>query len=100
MMDGFKFVHDGRTFTCSIEPMRAARSDAWWWFRVSTDRHRYAPFRAAETDTLDGVQARVAAYYNQLLARRAAPPDHYFRRGRRLIAGSASPAEAVPGSVS
>jgi hypothetical protein len=99
MIDGFQFVHDGRTFTCSVGPMGAAHVGSWWWFRVSTDGHRYAPFHAVATDTLEGVRSRVAAYYDQLLARRAAPREHYFRRGRRPTPVPATPVEPAAESV-
>jgi hypothetical protein len=90
MVEAFEFVDGGRTFTCSVEEARPPRTGAWWWFRVSTaDAQRYAPFQPAAGDTRDGVQARIAAYYNDLLARRAQPAPSYWRRGRR-------PAAAVP----
>ncbi|MEJ7811322.1 MAG: hypothetical protein WKG32_13000 [Gemmatimonadaceae bacterium] len=96
MSDGFEFRDGNRTFTCSAEPVRGAGSDIWWWFRVSTDdRHRYAPFHADPTDTREGVQSRVVAYYDDLLARRAMPATHNHW-GRRPGAPAASPAPATP----
>ncbi|HEX6533000.1 MAG TPA: hypothetical protein VF041_00300 [Gemmatimonadaceae bacterium] len=83
MIDPFAFVDEGRTFTCAIEEARAPRTDAWWWFRVSTDdRNRYAPFRADASDTVSSVRERIVAYYDALLARRAAPATTYWNRGR------------------
>lgn len=89
MIDGFDFVNDGRTFKCSVEKPRGTRTDAWWWFQVSTDdRHRYAPFHAEPTDTEASVRSRVVAYYTDLLQRRSAPAtSHWSRR-------AAKPAEA------
>jgi hypothetical protein len=80
----FEFVDDGRTFTCRVEAPGSARTEPWWWFRVSTgDGHRYAPFRAAAGDTQASVQSAIVAYYDALLARRALPaPSHWQRRGR------------------
>lgn len=79
--ESFAFVDAGRTFTCRVETARAPRVDAWWWFEVSTERHaRHAPFRATPGDTPDDVRARVVAYYDDLLARRAAPSQPYWQR--------------------
>jgi hypothetical protein len=89
----FAFVDDGRTFTCNVEASRHARTDAWWWFVVSTEQHqRHAPFRAEADDTPDAVQARVVAYYDDLLARRAAPAMN--RWNRRHVTAAATPAAA------
>ena len=86
----FAFVDGGRTFTCHVEAVRHAPDEAWWWFRVSTESdQRYAPFRAAATDTPGDVQARVVAYYDHLLARRAEPLQ---RRWGRPPAPAAGPA--------
>jgi hypothetical protein len=97
MVEAFEFVDGGRTFTCSVEEARPPRTGAWWWFRVSTaDAQRYAPFQPAAGDTRDGVQARIAAYYNDLLARRAQPaaPRHW-QRGRPSASPPAAPAESA-----
>ncbi len=92
----FDFTDAGRTFTCRVEAARAPRVDAWWWFEVSTERHaRHAPFRAAPGDTRDDVQARVVAYYDEMLARRAAPPQPYWQRRSAATAGAAAPAVAA-----
>ena len=78
----FAFVDGDRTFTCRVEAARHAPAETWWWFEVSTESYqRHAPFRAAATDTPRDVQARVVAYYDNLLARRAAPAQP--RWGRR-----------------
>ena len=83
--DEFEFVDAaGRTFTCSREAVGATRPDQWWWFRVSTDprNQRYALFRIEPGDTRENVQARIVAYYDELEARRSAPPTthHWGRR--------------------
>ncbi len=92
MIKGFEFVDRGRTFTCSVEAPRATRTEAWWWFRVSTEPGpRYAPFRRAASDTREGVQSRIVAFYDGLLARRAAPVPNYWRRGRPGAAGTGAP---------
>ncbi len=97
-IDGFEFVNAGRTFTCAAEPLGSSSREGWWWFRVSGDirGQRYAPFRTAEDDTQDAVHARVVAYYDDLVARRAMPAtsNHW---GRRRMTGAASlhPAPAI-----
>jgi len=83
-IEGFEFVDNDRTFTCQVEAAGPARTEAWWWFRVSAvkaDRQRYAPFRAQASDTRASVQAAVVAFYDDLLARRALPVPSYWRRG-------------------
>jgi hypothetical protein len=84
LTDSFEFDQAGRVFTCSVEASPATGGDAWWWFRVSTERspQRYAPFRHVESDSRTDVQSRIVAYYDDLLARRAMPAVSYWRRGR------------------
>ena len=77
----FAFEDAGRRFTCEVETPHRPHAGTWWWFRVSTEAHqRYAPFRAAAGDTRDDVRARVVAYYDHLLARRAEPAVNRWRR--------------------
>lgn len=98
-MEGFEFVDGERTFSCSVEKAPAAGNEAWWWFTVSTDdRQRYAPFRATARDTQKSVRARIVAYYDELLARRAAPTVPYWRRGPQqpTEAAKSAPAPAAP----
>lgn len=45
----------------------------------SEDNHRYAPFRAEATDTQRSVEARVVAYYDNLMERRGQPSHHAWR---------------------
>jgi hypothetical protein len=77
------FIDAGRTFSCSVAPRRASESALWWWFRVSSDAgNRYAPFLAESDDTPTSIQARIVAYYDDLLARRAAPSVPRWQRSR------------------
>ncbi|HEU4628581.1 MAG TPA: hypothetical protein VFS08_02520 [Gemmatimonadaceae bacterium] len=77
----FSFVDAGRTFTCHVEASHPRAGDAWWWFAVSTERHqRHAPFRAMASDTQEGIRTRIVAYYDDLLARRAAPWQTRWQR--------------------
>jgi hypothetical protein len=84
LTDGFEFDQAGRVFTCSVEPSSSTGGEAWWWFRVSTERsaQRYAPFRHTAGDILSDVQSRIVAYYDDLVARRAMPAVPHWRRGR------------------
>jgi hypothetical protein len=93
MHEAFAFTDAGRTFTCRVEPMRAQRNESWWWFHVSTEANeRYAPFRAAETDTSEAVRDRVLAFYDNLLARRAEPYQRHWTRGRPAAPAAAAAA--------
>lgn len=71
MIGEFDFEDGGRKYTCTVEGREAATKEAWWWFAVTADRGRYAPFRAASNDTRNSVQSRILEYYSALLARRA-----------------------------
>lgn len=73
-MKQFEFVDSGRKFFCSVEVPSQKGMPPWWWFRLETgESTRYAPFEASESDTKDSVQARIVAYYEQLLAIQARP---------------------------
>jgi hypothetical protein len=96
MGEGFNFTDGERVFTCTVAAPGVARTEAWWWFQVSTERspQRYAPFRHALGDTHYDVQQRIVAYYDDLLARRAAiSTTPYWRRGRPTT--PAAPASAA-----
>jgi hypothetical protein len=96
VLEGFEFVDNDRTFTCSVEEAHALGNEPWWWFSVSTDdRQRYAPFRAAKSDTQKSVRSRIVAYYDDLLERRAAPATPYWRRGPQSQNGAAKPEAAA-----
>ena len=101
MSDAFSFVDRGRTFTCSTEARRlSSGDDVWWWFEVSTDdRNRYAPFRAESTDTKASVKARVVAFYDNLLERRAAPSVTPWQRRQAAREAAADKSAAPPPSA-
>jgi hypothetical protein len=71
MTEKFNFEEGGRTYNVSVEGSEPTRADAWWWFDVSGDRYRYAPFRAEKGDTKTSVQSRIVAYYTARLERKA-----------------------------
>ena len=98
MIQGFEFVDNDRTFTCSAEKTHALGNEVWWWFSVSTDdRQRYAPFRASSSDTQKSIKARIVKYYDDLLVRRATPTVPAWRRGPQQPAAAvaATPPEQV-----
>lgn len=70
-VQSFNFEEGGRAYSCRVE-QRNALADAWWWFRVSGDTRRYAPFRAAANDTTSGIQSRITVYYREVAARHQA----------------------------
>jgi len=91
----FAFADGNRTFTCRVEASHRAPSETWWWFQVSTESHqRHAPFRAEVTDTKRDVQARVVAYYDNLLARRAEPAKPRWERRPKANAAT-TPSDAA-----
>lgn len=74
MTKEFEFVDAGRKFFCSVEAPLHVGMPPWWWFRLETSEStRYAPFEALATDTKQSVQARVVAYYEEVLAIKARP---------------------------
>jgi hypothetical protein len=95
MIKGFDFEHEDRTYHCTVEPLRARGGEPWWWFNVSGDPNRYAPFHAAGSDTRESVRTRIVEYYTNHLARRLAPPAPRGRWQRQEAAApAATPAPA------
>lgn len=97
MLKAFTFENNGRTYNCRVEEPRGSRTQAWWWFDVSEDGQRYAPFEATEEDTESDVRERVMAYYDHLLVRRAEPPaqrQHWARRTKPATTEGAAAPEA------
>ena len=83
MIRGFEFEEDGRTYVCKVEARRDTPDNAWWWFDVSGDRQRYAPFQAVDSDTRTAVKTRILEYYANLLEARARPVEPRSHWGRR-----------------
>src|SRR5579862_1283356 len=73
------FEDAGRLFACRVEEARSPNTTAWWWFTVSSDSHRYAPFHSDASDTEDSVRARIVGFYDNRLARRDAPRQPWRR---------------------
>ncbi len=71
----FEFIDGERKFFCSVEAPGKSGMPLWWWFRLDNGTStRYAPFEASANDTKQSVQARIVAYYAELLAIEARPP--------------------------
>ncbi len=86
MKQPFNFEDAGRTFACRVELARRSDTTAWWWFTVSSDNHRYAPFHSEATDTEDSVRSRIVAFYDNRLARRDEPRQPWRRAERPATA--------------
>lgn len=98
MIRPFSFEDGGLTYTCSAEARKSLPNEAWWFFAVSGDRQRYAPFQAAESDTRGSVQSRIVAYYTAMVAHRLLPPEprhHWARRKPEDAAASPAPAPVI-----
>lgn len=87
----FSFAEGDRNYQCRVERATAGRAEAWWWFEVSGDSHRYAPFHAAAGDTDASVRDRIVTYYLNLLARRSEPASSWHHRGGRRVAAPMAP---------
>jgi len=91
----FEFVDAGRKFFCSVEAPGQRGMPPWWWFRLDNGTStRYAPFEASASDTKQSVQARIVAYYAELLAIEARPVHQrpVWRKPER----STPPGEIIP----
>lgn len=91
MTQDFEFEDAGRKFFCSVEVPRQAGTAPWWWFRLENGGStRYAPFEASAKDTKQSVQARIVAYYAELLAIAARPVRQrpVWRKPERADVGS------------
>jgi hypothetical protein len=88
----FSFAEGDRKYQCRVERATAGRTEAWWWFEVSGDAHRYAPFHAAASDTEASVRARILTYYLNVLARRSEPASSWHNRAHRRAGAGSAPA--------
>lgn len=83
MIKGFEFEDEGRAFSCTVEERPGPEAEAWWWFAVSGDPQRYAPFRAVASDTRGSVQDRVLDFYKNRLYQLAQPRERGGHWGTR-----------------
>ena len=91
MHPSFSFEDAGRVFACHVAQAQTRDITEWWWFTVSSDSHRYAPFHADAGDTEDSVRSRVVAYYDALLSQRSAPRQPWRRPDRPTGTPTAAP---------
>lgn len=98
MIKGFEFEDAGRAYTCTVEERPGPEREAWWWFAVSGDAQRYAPFRAQSSDTRASVQERVVDFYANRLYQLAQPRErggHWGTRKRPEPGAAAAPATSA-----
>jgi hypothetical protein len=102
VIGAFNFEHAGRQFRCTPEKRHIEPIGTWWWFSVSNDGQRYAPFEVASGDTQASVRARVVKYYEHLQWVRAQPPaprQQFSRPGRPAKPPVPGSAPAVPAAA-
>jgi hypothetical protein len=86
-------VHDDRHYSCAVRVLRGT-DDGWWWFTVSGDAQRYAPFQTSVTDTRESVEDRVIAFYANRLFQLSQPSTRTSQWSRRPAGGDKSPPAA------
>jgi len=90
-IEAFEFEHDGRTYSCIPEARAGGKKEMWWWFRVSGDAQRYAPFEVVSGESRDAVAKRIVAWHAAMLERRSAPavsPQAWWQRRKQAASGS------------
>ena len=95
MIQGFEFSDAGRHYTCTVEGRKGA-DEAWWWFAVSGDGQRYAPFLASKSDTRASVQERVVAFYLNRLFQLTQPTRRGAHWGKRPTPAAGAPPVGAP----
>jgi hypothetical protein len=89
-IEAFEFEHGGRTYKCAAEARAGGKKEMWWWFRVSGDAQRYAPFEVVAGESRDAVATRIVAWHVALLERRSAPavsPQAWWQRRKQAASG-------------
>jgi hypothetical protein len=92
MIKGFEFSEGGRSYSCMVEERFGQENEHWWWFTVSSDGQRYAPFQASRDDTRTSVQKRIVEFYEHRLWVRAQPVQRGAQFGSRPAAQVVAPA--------
>lgn len=82
MIGDFTFEEGGRTYVCTAEKRTTPPLGTWWWFAVSSDSHRYAPFEAHPSDTRQSIKERIVEFYERRLWARAQPAQPHQQFGR------------------
>jgi len=95
VIGGFTFEEGGRTYVCTPEKRTTPPLGTWWWFTVSSDSHRYAPFEASSSDTRQSIRERVVEFYERRLHARAQPaePQQQFGRSGRPPKAAGQPGQ-------
>lgn len=96
MINEFEFVDGTRSYTCTVEQRKGPEAESWWWFAVSGDAQRYAPFRAARGDTKATVQQRIVEFYTNRLFQLTQPTQrgsHWSKK--KAPEAAAAPTEAA-----
>jgi hypothetical protein len=96
VLGAFTFEEGGRTYCCAPEQRATMPDGTWWWFTVSNDSQRYAPFEVASSDTQRTVRARIVAWYERRVWVRAQPvaPRERFGRPNKPAAAPVVPPKA------
>lgn len=95
MVKAFEFQDGGRTYTCTVEERKGAAGESWWWFAVTGDAQRYAPFRTASGDTRASVQERMVQFYTDRLFRLTQPTVRGGQWGNRKSQPTADAAKGT-----
>ena len=85
-IEAFEFEHDGRTYICTPEARAGGKKEMWWWFRVSGDAQRYAPFEVVAGESKDAVAEAQGIEQARCLFDGPAPaPSRDEQRHRRVL---------------
>ena len=71
-------------------------NESWWWFSVSGDQQRYAPFRTSSSDTRKEVQSKIVEFYEHRLWAKSQPVQKGAHWGRKP---DAAPAKKPPAKL-
>ena len=94
-----EFSAGDRTYRCAVQGKEGVGVGPWWWFEVTGDQSRYAPFRFEPTDSANTVQTRVVEYYEKLLESRANPSHWWNRKSSERQAARAAKAPEKPATT-
>jgi hypothetical protein len=89
MLNGFDFENAGRKYSCTVEELKGPVKENWWWFSVSGDQQRYAPFRTSSSDTRTQVQTKIVEFYEHRLWAKSQPIQRGAHWGRKPDAAPA-----------
>lgn len=99
MLNGFEFEAEGRTYTCTVEARQKPVAESWWWFAVTGDAQRYAPFRATGSDTRSQVQKKIVEFYKNRLFALTQPTQRGAHWARKPADAAKKPESAAKPSA-